>query len=71
MVTAGVLFAASLVLAFPFVGLLVGLGPTRFCEALEWLAEKLALAAIGSFCFGVDAGQWIVKTCAKLKRRKK
>ena len=67
MVTAGLVFAALLVCAFPFVGLLVGLGPTRFCEALDWLCGHLAMVALALFCGGVAAGEWIR---AKLKWRK-
>lgn len=71
MVTATVILAASLILAFPFLGLLVGLGPARFCEALDWATERIVIALVTLFCWGVAVGEWVRKTCAKLKRRTK
>ena len=47
MVTATVVFAALLVCVFPFAGLLVGLGPSRFWEALGWVDVGHALAGDG------------------------
>lgn len=74
MVTATVVFAAALVCAFPFAGLLVGLGPSRFWEALGWVCGHVAMLALSLFCGGVAAGEWIRKTAkrivSKLKRRK-
>lgn len=72
--TATVVFAALLVCVFPFAGLLVGLGPSRFWEALGWVCGHVAMMALSLFCGGVAAGEWIRKTAkrifAKLKRRK-
>ena len=59
MVTATVVFAALLVCVFPFAGLLVGLGPSRFWEALGWVCGHVAMAALSLFCGGVEAGEWI------------
>lgn len=72
--SAAVVFAALLVCAFPFAGLLVGLGPSRFWEALGWVCGGAAMFALSLFCGGVAAGEWMRKTAkrifAKLKRRK-
>lgn len=61
MVTATIVFAALLVCIFPFAGLLVGLGPSRFWEALGWVCGRVAMAALSLFCAGVQAGGWIAQ----------
>lgn len=72
--TVTLVFAALLVCIFPFVGLLVGLGPSRFWEALGWVCGHVAMLLLWLFCGGVAQGEWIRKTAkrifAKLKRRK-
>ena len=66
MVTATVVFAALLVCAFPFAGLLVGLGPARFWEALGWVCGHVAMLALSLFCGGVAAGEWMRKTAKRI-----
>ena len=72
--SAAIVFAALLVCIFPFAGLLVGLGPSRFWEALGWVCGGVAMLALSLFCGGVAAGEWMRKAAklifAKLKRRK-
>ena len=72
--SATIVFAVLLVCIFPFAGLLVGLGPSRFWEALGWVCGGAAMLALSLFCGGVAAGEWVRKTAkqifAKLKRRK-
>ena len=72
--SAALVFAALLVCVFPFAGLLVGLGPSRFWEALGWACGHMAMLALSLFCGGVAAGEWMCKTAkrivSKLKRRK-
>lgn len=72
--SAAIVFAAALVCIFPFAGLLVGLGPSRFWGALGWVCGHVAMIALSLFCGGVAAGEWMRKTAkrifAKLKRRK-
>ena len=72
--SAAVVFAVLLVCVFPFAGLLVGLGPSRFWEALGWVCGHVAMLALSLFCGGVAAGEWMRKTAkrifSKLKRRK-
>lgn len=71
MVTATVVFAALLVCAFPFAGLLVGLGPSRFWEALGWVCGHVAMLALSLFCGGVAAGEWMRKTAKRIVSRLK
>lgn len=59
--SAAVVFAALLVCVFPFVGLLVGLGPSRFWEALGWVCGHVAMLALSLFCGGVAAGEWVAQ----------
>ena len=37
----------------------VGLGPSRFWEALGWVCGHVAMLALSLFCGGVAAGEWI------------
>jgi hypothetical protein len=53
------IFAALLVCAFPFAGLLVGLGPSRFWEALGWVCGHIATPLFWLFCGGAAQGEWI------------
>lgn len=64
--TATAVFAALLVCAFPFAGLLVGLGPSRFWEALGWVCGHVAMLALSLFCGGVAAGEWMRKTAKRI-----
>lgn len=64
MVTAAV-FAALLALAVVLCGVAIGLGSERFW----WVVERACLGLVALFLSGVQAGEWIGKTCAKLKRR--
>jgi len=59
--SAAIVFAALLVYIFPFAGLLVGLGPSRFWEALGWVCGHVAMLALSLFCGGVAAGEWIAQ----------
>lgn len=72
--SAAFVFAALLVVVLPFAGLLVGLGPSRFWEALGWVCGHVAMLALSLFCGGVAVGEWMCKTAKqivlKLKRRK-
>lgn len=66
MAIASFVFAAVLLVIFPFTGLLVGLGPSRFWEALGWVCGHVAMLALSLFCGGVAAGEWMRKTAKRI-----